>query len=73
MGKMSEIPSEKIRLCLIILLGENISRGKFSSLSQNFVTFPRRDLPRQGNPYFTIPLHICLILLMNYFKLVTDI
>ena len=54
----------KIRLCHYIRRGK-VSSRKFSSPSQNFVTFSQRSFPRKGNPYFTVPLNFCLILLIR--------
>ena len=59
-----------------MFVGEKFHRKKLSSPSQNLAAFPQRSFIRfirSFNLYFTVLLNICLILLINYFKLLTDI
>ena len=45
--------------------GQKFRRGKFSSLDENFVTFPRRRFPRKGIPSFDVLKALYLLFVLR--------
>ena len=54
----------------VIFVGEQFHQGKCSSPSQNFVTFPQQSFSNKVT--LIVALNICLMLLINHFKMLND-